>query len=69
MNAAIPTVEASATTVNVASELTFGRIIRGAEMTRNLRVSKASKHTSVSVTFRGKDFRMKSVTYAVRLLK
>jgi hypothetical protein len=50
---AILTVEASVATVNVASELTSGRIKHGAEMIRNLRVSKASKQACVNVTFCG----------------
>jgi hypothetical protein len=36
MTDAIPVVEASVATVNVASELTSGRIMHGAEMSRNL---------------------------------
>jgi hypothetical protein len=69
MTAAIPTVETSVATVNVASEPTSGRIMHGAEMSRNLRVSKNSKQASVSVTFFGWDFRSKSVNGAVRSLK
>jgi hypothetical protein len=53
MTAAIPTVEAFVATVNVTSEPTSGRIRHGVEMSRNLRVSKASKHAGVSVTFYG----------------
>jgi ABC-type long-subunit fatty acid transport system fused permease/ATPase subunit len=40
--------------------------MHGAEMTRNLRVSKASKHAVVGVTLCGWDFRNKSVNGAVR---
>jgi hypothetical protein len=69
MTAAIPNVEAYVATVNVASELTSGRIKHGAEMSRNLRVSKASKQAGGSVTFCGWDFRGKSVNGAVRSLK
>jgi hypothetical protein len=43
MTVAIPIVEASAFRVNIASELTSGRIMHVAEMSRNLRVPKASK--------------------------
>jgi hypothetical protein len=38
-------------------------------MSRNLRVSKASKQSGVSITFFGRDFRSKSVNGAVRSLK
>jgi hypothetical protein len=69
MSAAIPTAEAYVATVNVASEPTSGKIRHGAEMSRNLRVSKASKQADVSVTFCGWDFRSKSVNGAVRSLK
>jgi hypothetical protein len=55
--------------VNVASELTSGRIKYGTEMSRNLRVSKASKDAGVHVTFCGCNFRSKSVDGAVRSLK
>jgi hypothetical protein len=68
MIAAIPTLEAFVVTVNVASELTSGRIRHGAEMGRSLRVSKASKQAGISVTFCGWDFRIKSVNGAVRSL-
>jgi hypothetical protein len=54
MTVAIPIVEVYIATVNVASELTSEKIKHGAEMSRNLRVSKASKHAGVnSVTFFG----------------
>jgi hypothetical protein len=46
-------IEASIATVNVASEVTSGRIVHGAEMSQNWRVSKASKHVGVSVTLCG----------------
>jgi hypothetical protein len=68
MTDAIPTAEASVATVNVASELTSVRIKHGVEMSRNLRVSNASKHTSVSAIFCGKDFRSKTISGAVRSL-
>jgi hypothetical protein len=48
MTVAIPDVEAYVATVNVASELTSGRIKHGAGMSWKLRVSKASKKASVS---------------------
>jgi hypothetical protein len=51
MTVAMPNVEESVATVNIASELTFGRIKLGAAMSRNLRVSKASKQADVIVTF------------------
>jgi hypothetical protein len=54
-------------TANIASELISGR--HGVEMGCNLRVSKATKHAGVSVTFCGWDFRIKSVNGAVRSLK
>jgi hypothetical protein len=38
MIVAIPTVEAYVATVNIASELTSGKIRHGAEMIRNLRI-------------------------------
>jgi uncharacterized membrane protein YecN with MAPEG domain len=67
---AIPTVEASVATVNVvASELTSGRIMHGAEMSRTLRVLEASKQAGFSVTLCGWDFRSKSVYGAVSSLK
>jgi hypothetical protein len=69
MTAAIPNVEASVATVNVTFELTSGRIKHGAEISRNLRVSKAFKQARASVTFYGWDFRSKSVNGAVRSLK
>jgi hypothetical protein len=69
MTDAIPTVEASVATVKVASEPTSGRIRHGTEMSRNLRVSKASKQAGVNITFCGWDFRCKSVNGAVRSLK
>jgi hypothetical protein len=50
MTVAIPNVEASEATVNVASELTSERIRHGAELSRNLRVSKASKQAGASLT-------------------
>jgi hypothetical protein len=53
MNVAIPIVEASVATVNIASEPISGRIMHGAEMSRNLRVSKAFKQAGVNVTFCG----------------
>jgi hypothetical protein len=53
MTVAIPTFEAYVATVNIASELTSGRIMHGAEMSPNLRVSKASKQEGVIVTFCG----------------
>jgi hypothetical protein len=68
MTAAIPTVEAYVATVNVASELSSGRIRHGAEMSRK-RVSKAFKQAGVSVTLCGWDFRSKSVNGAVRSMK
>jgi flagellar basal body P-ring protein FlgI len=52
--------------VNMASEPTSGRIKHGAEISRNLRVSKASKQASVSVTLRGCDFHSDSVNKAVK---
>jgi GTP cyclohydrolase FolE2 len=64
----MPVVEASVATVNVAYELTSGRIRHGAEMSRNLRVLKASKQEGVSVTLCGWDFRSQSVNGAVRSL-
>jgi hypothetical protein len=69
MIATIPIVEASVATVNIASKLTSGRISNGAEMSRNLSVSKASKQAGVSVTFCGWDFRSKSSNGAVRTQK
>jgi hypothetical protein len=69
MIAAISIAEAFVATVNVASELASGRIMYGAKLSRNLRVSKDSKHASVNVTFCGWDFRSKSVNGAVRSLK
>jgi hypothetical protein len=42
MVVAISADEAYVATVNIASELTSGRIKHGAKMSRNLRVSKAS---------------------------
>jgi hypothetical protein len=62
MTAAIRNVKASVATVNAASELSSGRIRHGAEMSRNLRISKASKHIGVNVTFCGKDFRTSAVS-------
>jgi hypothetical protein len=53
MTLAISTVEAYAATVNIASKLTSGRMRDGAGMSRNLRVSEASKHASVSVALCG----------------
>jgi hypothetical protein len=65
-----PHVEAYvATTVNITSDLTSGRIMHGAEMSCNVRVSKASKHAMVGVTFYGWDFRSKSAKGAVRSQK
>jgi hypothetical protein len=69
VSVAIPTVEASVAKVNVESELNPGRIRDGAEMSRNLRVSKASKQASITVTFCGKDFRIKSFNYTVRSIE
>jgi hypothetical protein len=69
MTHAIPGVEACVATVNIASELTFGRIMHGAKMSRYLRVSKASKQASANITLCGWDFRSKSVNGAVRSLK
>jgi hypothetical protein len=43
MTVAIHTVEAHVATVNVASELTSGKIRHDEKMSRNLRVSKAPK--------------------------
>jgi hypothetical protein len=60
---------ASIATVNVASELISIRITHGAEMSRNLRASKASKQAGVIVIFWGKKFRTKSVNGALRSLK
>jgi hypothetical protein len=48
---AISAIEAYVATVNVASELTTRRIGHGAEMSRNLRFTNASKQTSGIVTF------------------
>jgi hypothetical protein len=50
MNVAIPTIEASLAAVNIASELTSRKIKHGAEMSRNLRVSRGSKPAGVAVT-------------------
>jgi hypothetical protein len=58
MTSAIPTVEAFVVTLNIASELSSGRIKHGAEMSRNLGVSKASKHACVGVALYGWDFRI-----------
>jgi hypothetical protein len=69
MTAAIPIGVVSAATVEVASEMTTGRIRHTAEMSRYLRVSKASKQAGVNVTFSGWDFRNKSVNGVVRSLK
>jgi hypothetical protein len=69
MTVAIPNVEAFVATLNVASEPTSGRMRHGVGMSRNLRVSKASEHACVIVTFRGWDSRGKSVNGAVRSLK
>jgi hypothetical protein len=69
MTHAIATVEAYVATVNIASELTSERIRHGVEMSRNLRVSKASIQVGVIVTFCGWDFRIKSVNGAVMSLK
>jgi hypothetical protein len=70
MTVAILIDEASIATVNIASELTSGiRIMHAAEMSRNLRVSKASKQAHVNVTFYGWDFRRKSVNGGVRSLR
>jgi hypothetical protein len=71
MIVAIPTVhiEATVAMVNTASELTSGRVKYGADMTCNLRVSKASEHACVCLTFSGWDFRSKPVNGAVRSLK
>jgi hypothetical protein len=69
MTAAIPTVEASVATESAASEMTSGSIRYGAEMSNNLRVSKAFTQASVNVTFCVWDFRCKSVNGAVRSLK
>jgi hypothetical protein len=66
---ALPSAEASVATVNIASELTSERIMHGAKMSRNLRVSKASIQVSVNISFRGWEFRCKSVNAAERLLK
>jgi hypothetical protein len=65
----IPTVEAYLGTMDVAFELTTGRIRHGVEMSRNLRVMKASKQPDVSVTVCGWDFRSKAFNGAVRSLK
>jgi hypothetical protein len=62
MTITIPIVEACVATVNLASELTFGRITHGAEMSGNFRVSKASKEACVNVALCGWDIRTKSVT-------
>jgi hypothetical protein len=64
MTVAILTVEAYVATVTIASGIWYC-----AEMSRILRVSKASKKAGVSVTFYGWDFRSKSVNGAVRSLK
>jgi hypothetical protein len=69
MFVAIPTVEAYIATVNIASEMASGRIRHGAGMSRNLRVSKASKQAGVIVIFYGWNFRSKSFSGAVRSLK
>jgi hypothetical protein len=69
MVVAIPTVEAFVATVNIASELASGRIMYGAEMRCNLRVSKASEQEGVSVTFYVWDFHSKSVKGVVTSLK
>jgi hypothetical protein len=61
MTGAIPTVEAYATMVNVASDLTSGTIKHDAETIHNFRVSKAFKHTSANVTLCGVDSSSKSV--------
>jgi hypothetical protein len=66
MTASIPTHKAHVATLNVASELTYGRITHGAEISRNLRVSRASKYVGVNVTLCGWDFRSKTVNGAVR---
>jgi hypothetical protein len=55
--------------MNIASELTYGKIRHSAGISRNLRVSKASKQVGVIVTLCGWDFRNKSVDGALRLLK
>jgi hypothetical protein len=69
MTDAIPNDEAFVATVNIASELTPGRIRHGADMSRNLRVSKASKQACVNVIFCGGDFRNKSVNGAIMSMK
>jgi hypothetical protein len=66
---AIPIVEEFASTVNILSERTSGRIKHDPGMSRNLRASKASKQAGVSVTFSGWDIYSKSVNGALRLLK
>jgi hypothetical protein len=66
---AIPIVEASVATVNIASEMTSRRIRHRAETSGNLRISKGSKQEGVGVTFCGWDFRSKSVNGAVKPLK
>jgi hypothetical protein len=55
--------------MNIASELSSGRIKHGAEMSCNLRISEASKHVGVRVILCGCDFRNKSVNGVVRSLK
>jgi hypothetical protein len=58
-------------TVNIASELTSGRIMHGVlEVSFNLsRISKASKQAGANVIGCAWDFRNKSVNGAVRSLK
>jgi hypothetical protein len=69
MTAVIPTSEAYVVTVKVASELTSGRIRHGAEISRSLKVFKASKKAGANVTLCGWGFRSKSVYGAERSLK
>jgi hypothetical protein len=56
---AIPTNESYVDIVNVAFELTSGKIMHGAELSRNFRVN---------VSLCGLDFRSKSVNGAIRSL-
>jgi hypothetical protein len=69
MAAAIPNGEAVVATVNIASELTSGRMEYRTELSHNLRVSKAFKEARVSITFCGLDFRCKFVNGVVRSIE
>jgi hypothetical protein len=69
MIASILVDEAFVGTVNIASEVSSKRTRHGTGMSRNLGVSKGSKHARVSVTFCGLDYRSASVNVVVRSLE